>query len=165
MKRPFAVFLFLTGLTFNAVAQQAATSHAESVQQINTVIESFRTAIIKHDGKTLSALFLPEHSNWLEVLADPLFGKVKEKHPEVQKVKQSNFQTFAEFVTTAKEPIEEQFNNIHVDTNGSIAAVYFDFTFLENGKPVNRGSETWQLINTESGWKIGAMLYSSGGVN
>ena len=46
-------------------------------------------------------------------------------------------------------------------TDGAIASVYFDFSFLMDGKVSNVGSETWQMVNTGEGWKISAMAYSS----
>jgi hypothetical protein len=56
--------------------------------------------------------------------------------------------------------MEEKFSNVQIATDGAVASVYFDFVFLSDGKPQNRGSETWQLINTGSGWKINALVYS-----
>lgn len=46
-------------------------------------------------------------------------------------------------------------NVIHTD--GTIAAVYFDFVFKIDGKAENRGSETWQLVKAVGGWRIAAM--------
>jgi len=49
---------------------------------------------------------------------------------------------------------------VRIDTNGTVASVWFDFDFLVDGKVTNQGSETWQLVRTDDGWKINAMLYS-----
>jgi hypothetical protein len=49
---------------------------------------------------------------------------------------------------------------VRIDTNGAVASVYFDFDFLIDGKVGNRGSETWQMVRAEEGWKISSMLYS-----
>jgi hypothetical protein len=48
---------------------------------------------------------------------------------------------------------------IHAD--GTIAAVYFDFVFNVDGKANNRGSETWQLVKADNGWRIASIIYSS----
>jgi hypothetical protein len=58
--------------------------------------------------------------------------------------------------------VEERFHNVRIETNGAVASVYFDFDFLVDGKVTNRGSEAWQMVRDEQGWKIGAMLYSMG---
>jgi hypothetical protein len=56
--------------------------------------------------------------------------------------------------------IGETFDNLRIESDGTIGSVYFDFRFLQDGKPLNRGVQTWQLVHTEDGWKISAMLYS-----
>jgi hypothetical protein len=42
---------------------------------------------------------------------------------------------------------------------GGVASVYFNFDFLSGDKVSNRGSETWQMVRAEDGWKISSMLY------
>ena len=61
----------------------------------------------------------------------------------------------------AKQPIEEQFENVRIHTDGAVAAVYFDFVFLVDGRRNNVGSESWQMVHTNDGWRISAMAYSS----
>jgi hypothetical protein len=39
--------------------------------------------------------------------------------------------------------------------------VYFDFSFLIDGKEQNHGSETWVLVKGSTGWRIAAITYSS----
>lgn len=141
----------------------AGDDHAQAAVEIRQVVESFRMAIIRHDGQGLKALFLPEQGNWLSVMHDELYRKIRTQHPEAVQIRQSNHVEFADFVANAKTPVEEKFYNVRVETNGTIGTVYFDFDFLDNGKVENRGAETWQLIHTEAGWKIAAMLYSSRG--
>jgi glycyl-tRNA synthetase (class II) len=51
---------------------------------------------------------------------------------------------------------------VRVDTNGAVASVWFDFDFLDDGKVTNRGSESWQMVRAEDGWKISSMLFSIG---
>ena len=48
-----------------------------------------------------------------------------------------------------------------IHTDGTIAAVYFDFVFNVDGKANNRGSETWQLVKAADGWRIASIVYSS----
>ena len=90
------------------------------------------------------------------------YASVKAKHPEVRRVKPSTYSEFVTFIGNSKVPIEEKFFNVKVHTNGSIASVYFDFDFIENGTITNRGSEAWHLVNTDDGWKISSMVYSLG---
>ncbi|HEX8955626.1 MAG TPA: hypothetical protein VF798_05100, partial [Burkholderiaceae bacterium] len=144
---------------FSFAAEQPSQAKAD----IEQVVDTFKAAIIRHDGQGLKELFLPDHGNWLSVIHEELYRKVVERNPEAQRINPSTYASFADFVTHAKEPVEERFYNVRIETNGTIGIVYFNFDFLEGGKIENRGDETWQLIKTDKGWKIAAMLYSSQG--
>jgi hypothetical protein len=160
-------YFFAATLALFSAASTAAPAvtedHAQSTAEILQVVETFKAAIIKHDGQSLKQLFLQDQGNWLSVMHENLYQKVHARHPELARIQQSNYAEFSDFVTNAKTPVEEKFNNVIIETNGTIGTVYFDFDFLDDGKIRNRGSETWQLIKTENGWKIAAMLYSSAG--
>jgi hypothetical protein len=140
------------------------STHAADVVAINQVVDQFKAAIIAHDGKTLDALFLPNHDSWLTVAAvdDATWAAVKARNPQARRMMTGSRRQFVDFVQNNPKPIEERFYNVRIDTNGAVGSVYFDFDFLEEGKVTNRGSETWQMVRAEDGWKIGAMLYSMG---
>jgi hypothetical protein len=138
------------------------TAHQADREAIQQVVEQFKSAIIAHDGKTLGALFLQDHDSWLSVLDEPTYAAVKKRNPAAGKIIKSSWQKFADFVQGSGKPIEERFYNVRVDTNGAVASVWFDFDFLDDGKVVNRGSETWQLVHAQDGWKTSSMLYSNG---
>lgn len=146
----------------HAAGQAAADAHAADVAAIQQIIEQFKAAIIAHDGKALSALFLQDHDSWLSVADDATWAKVKARHPQAPKVIPSNWKAFAEFIQNAKMPVEERFYNVRIESNGAVASVSFDFDFLVDGKVNNRGSESWQMVRAEDGWKISSMLYSMG---
>lgn len=135
---------------------------AADVAAINAVVEQFKAAIIAHDGKTLGSLFLQDHDSWLSVADEKVWPKVKARHPKARKVMPSSWKKFAEFIQNESKPIEERFYNVRIDTNGAVASVWFDFDFLEDGKVTNRGSESWQMVRAEDGWKISSMLFSMG---
>ena len=157
--------IFAAALALFSVSSPAATKedHAQSAAEIQKVVDTFKAAIIAHDGAGLKELFLPDQGNWLSVMHEELYQKVHAMHPDHPRIEQSKYAEFADFVTNSKTPVEERFYDVKILTNGTIGAVYFDFDFLDNGKVENRGSETWQLIKTDKGWKIAAMLYSSQG--
>jgi hypothetical protein len=138
------------------------TAHQADREAISQVVQQFQSAIIAHDGKALGALFQQDHDSWLSVFDEPTYASVKTRHPDAKKVLKSNWREFAEFVQRRDKPIEERFYNVKIDTNGAVASVWFDFDFLVDGKVMNRGSETWQLVHAQDGWKISSMLYSNG---
>jgi hypothetical protein len=129
--------------------------------QVQQVVDNFQASLKAKDTKALGELFLPESKAWITTLGEPSFTNVKAKHPEVTRYKQGSWQEFTDFVGKAKGSVEERFHNVRIDTDGSVASVYFDFEFLMDGKVGNHGAETWQLVRTDNGWKIAAMLYSS----
>jgi hypothetical protein len=151
--------VFLAG-PVHAAAQTAISAHEAHVAAIRQVVEQFKTAIIAHDGKTLGKLFLQDHDSWLSVADEPAWTAVKARNPAARKVLPSTWKKFVEFVQTAPKPVEERFYDVHIDTNGAVASVWFDFDFLIDGQVTNRGSESWQMVRAEHGWKISSMLYS-----
>jgi hypothetical protein len=146
----------------HAAGQAVAGAHEADVAAIGQVVEQFKTAIIARDGKTLGSLFLQDHDSWLSVADEPTWAAVKARNPAARKVLPSTWKKFAEFVQTAPKPVEERFYDVRIDTNGAVASVWFDFDFLIDGQVTNHGSESWQMVRAEDGWKISSMLYSMG---
>lgn len=140
----------------------ALPARAAASDDVGAVVERFRAAIIAHDGATLTSLFLPEHSSWLSLPTDADFAAIRARHPDAPRFQPGSIADFARFVSTSQHAVEERFHDVRILTNGTVATVYFDFDFLIDGKVENKGAETWQLLHTQAGWKICAMLYSNG---
>jgi ketosteroid isomerase-like protein len=140
----------------------AAPTRAADADAIRQVVQQFQSAIVAHDGKTLGSLFVQDGGSWLSVLDDTAYADAKGRNPAAKKLVPSTWQKFADFVQHSAKPIEERFYDVRIDTNGTVASVWFNFDFLVDGKVANRGSESWQLVRTDDGWKIQAMLYSVG---
>jgi hypothetical protein len=161
--RPLATLAFAIALCLSTATRAAdAPRHDTDVAAIDKVVERFQAAIIAHDGKTLDSLFLQGHDSWLEVADDKTWADVKPHHPDARKWMTDSKRKFVDFVQTSTKSVEERFYKVRIDTNGAVGSVYFDFDFLSDGKVTNRGSETWQMVRDEDGWKIAAMLYSIG---
>ena len=146
----------------HATDSSAAGPHAADVKAIQTIVGQFKAAIVAHDGKTLGSLFVQGHDSWLSVADEAKWAQARALDPQARKVFPSSWKKFAEFIEHADKPVEERFYNVRIDTNGAVASVWFDFDFLIDGKVTNRGSESWQMVRAEDGWKISSMLYSVG---
>lgn len=162
MRKVTVIFGLLAGLACAspAGAAQAAddvTAHA----QIEQMVERFQAAIIAHDKVALEAMFVAEGGSWFEVLGEDAYRKIKAKKPDLSRVHANNYRRFAAYIGDSKQEIAEKFSNVRIHSDGAVATVYFDFTFLVDGKVNNVGSETWQLVNTGEAWKISAMAFSS----
>ena len=151
-----ALFTLLLAFCLAAPAHAADTEDAD----IRQLVQQFQAAIVARDGKALGSLFVQEGGSWWSVLDEPTYAAAKARNPAARRLEPWTWQKFADFVTHSARPIEERFYDVRVRANGSVASVWFDFDFLVDGKVTNRGSETWQLVRTDDGWKIVAMLYS-----
>lgn len=140
---------------------QNAKDHHVDEAAVAEVMKQYHAAILAHDGTALSGLFLPDANLWLNVLTDSAYDRAKTKTAATQRVRVGNYRDFANFVSTTSKSLDPEHSNIVIHTDGTIAAVYFDFVFNSEGKANNAGSETWQLVKTVDGWRIAAICYSS----
>lgn len=134
---------------------------AQAKREIEAIVQTFKAAIIAKDSATLKSLFLPEHNSWILVSSDEEFRQRKAKNPKLKKLEPGTYVEFAEQMGQGKERFEEKFSNLKIETDGAIASVHFDFVFLEDERVTGKGQEAWQLVKTEQGWKINAVIYSS----
>lgn len=148
---------------FAAPFAHAATPSASTAKsEINGLVETFKVAIIAKDGAKLDTLFVPENSSWFSALDQASLDQMRAKKPDAKRFKAEPdaYKGFTKFVGSTTHAIEEKFDNVRIDTDGTMGSVYFDYVFLLDGKPTNHGNETWQVVRTDDGWKINAMLYS-----
>jgi ketosteroid isomerase-like protein len=145
-----------------SVAQtETANEHSAQVAAIEQVMKQYHEAVVRHDGAALSALFLPDANIWLSVLTDSAYDRAQAKGAKDPKVRVSSYRDFAKVVSSTSKAFDPEHSNVVIHTDGTIAAVYFNYVFNVDGKPENRGSETWQLVKATDGWRIAAITYSS----
>jgi hypothetical protein len=145
-----ALGLMVITLRFTAVHATASADTSDSRVQIQRLVDVFQNAIVAKDSGVLRGLFL-EGSSWTRVDA------ARAGPPTLIP---GSYQEFAKYIASGKQHYEEKFSNLRIETDGSIAELYFNYIFLIDGKESNRGDETWHLANTEAGWKISALTYS-----
>ena len=145
----------------SAAQTLSASDHRADETAIDQVMKRYHAAILAHDGNALAALFLPDANLWLNVLTDSAYARAQAKSSTAQKVRVSNYKDFAKLVSTTTKNFDPEHSNVVIHTDGTIAAVYFDFVFNVDGKANNRGSESWQLVKAADGWRIASILYSS----
>ena len=157
------LLIALTAQTETPAMAQTGTAneHNAQVAAIEQVMKQYHEAVVTHNGAALSALFLPGANIWLNVLPESTYDREKAKTPTAQKVRVGNYRDFVKFVSTTTKSLDPEHSNVVIHTDGTIAAVYFNYVFNIDGKAENRDSETWQLVKTADGWRIAAMCYSS----
>jgi hypothetical protein len=139
----------------------AAHSRASDTVDVQHVIDAYHQAVLNHDGVRLAQLFLPQGALWLNVLSDDTYARAREKSPNATKIRVGSYEDFAKAVSASKASFNPTHTHLQVNSDGTIASVYFDFVFLVDGKEQNRGSETWVLVKGTDGWRIAAITYSS----
>jgi hypothetical protein len=132
----------LTAQTPAPTAAQTQTANEQQAEQaaIKQVMKQYHAAILAHDGATLSSLFLPEASLWLNVLTDSAYAHAQTKSPTAQKVHVSSYRDFAKLLSSTPNSLDPEHSNVVIQTDGTIAAVYFDFVFNVDGKAASRCS-------------------------
>ena len=162
--------LALIGTIFLSLSGSAAafdqpdgviTTSPQDAADIRQVMDTFHHAVATHDGKGVAALFLDHGSTWVTVLSDHGLAAMRAKNAATPKVHVSSFQSFAAFVSSTKSALSPRHADVQIMSDGAVAAVYFHFDFIIDGKSENRGDETWQLVKTTDGWRIVAITYSS----
>ena len=162
MNRLSGVSIVIAGLmVWVAAAAEDIPSKAQDTVDVQHVMDAFHEAVVTHNAARLSALFIQEGATWLNVLTDDAYIRAKAKASDSSKVRLGSYQRFAEFVSTSKATLDPRHSHVKIHTDGTIAAVYFEFVFFIDGKAENRGSETWQLVKGTDGWRIAAITYSS----
>jgi hypothetical protein len=160
------LILFCTGLAGCQMTTTKPVAHERDVIAIKQVIETFRTSIIQKDKAAYMRLFFsdkPTDIGWQFVSEDTRLEHIRKTKPDAikaRKIPSNNFISLIDDAVATAEPREETFSNIAIETDGEIASVSFDYTYLANGKKTNWGKEMWQLLRTESGWKIFSVIYT-----
>jgi hypothetical protein len=154
-------FLLVAAISCSAQAYTTDDLAAKNADmQVRKVTAAFQTALAKKDRPGLIQLFLDEKVPVTGVASDATMAIVRTKKADASKLLQMTSGEFADSVGTAKTNDVEKFSNVKIHTDGAVASVYFDFVFESDGKPVNLGSETWLLVDTDSGWKISSIAFS-----
>jgi len=165
MKRALMYFsAALMVLPLGAVAQSSSSAPdqvSKDTVDVQHLMAAYHEAVVTHDGARLASLFIPQGSTWLNVLSDAGLAHMRATKPATVKIRVGNYQDFAKVVSQSKAHMDPQHQDVRILSDGTIASVYFDYVFMVDGKPNNRGSEAWQLVKGEDGWRIAAITYSS----
>jgi ketosteroid isomerase-like protein len=158
-----SLLLFACLMSSPVMAQASPKDTGTPVNQIEAVIEDFRSAIITKDKDRFVKLLLHEDITWQSVMNDESLQRIRQKNSNAAKVevnRKNNPITFIDGIVAGKHRIEEKFSNIRIDTDGDVASVYFDYSFHVDGRETNHGKEAWHLVNTEAGWKLVSVVWS-----
>jgi len=138
----------------------ANASVKEDSVDVDHVIAAYHEAVVSHDAERLKALFV-EGSAWFSALTDEGLQRVRARKPETPRMRPGSVHAFAEMVASKATQLDPRHTDLKIWTDGTVAAVTFKFRFFADGRETNRGSESWQLIKGDDGWRIVSIIYSS----
>ena len=142
------------------------TGPANDVVAVKAVVERFRVAIVERDKPAYMSLFFsgkPEEIGWQAVVDDAQLRAVQLNRPQAIKARRiptNNFVSLIDGIIANAAADEERIGNVCVTTDGEVASAVFDYAYVSVGQATNRGSEHWQLVRAEVGWKIYSVIYS-----
>lgn len=167
MKRPLSTAILAAGLFLSAASPAWAQSKPEHHRQIEEIVETFRTAIINKDKDSFMKLFLRDNITWSATFTDASMARSHARarakdpsRPPPPKNFSSNPREFIEDIASDPVHLEETFSNVRIDTDGEVAQVWFDYSFMVGNYKQNWGKEAWHLLRTEGGWKIASVVWS-----
>lgn len=142
-----------------------AENPLESRQKIEAVIQAFGKALAEKDKEGFMRLFLREDITWVAVYTDGSVARyragLKDPKEPTPKTSGGTPRMFIESIARKPEPRRETFENVRIDTDGEIAQVLFDFSMMIGDYRSSWGKESWQMVRTENGWKIAAVVWSA----
>ena len=159
---PLLLVVLLSLLLHLPAHAQAGQSDADNIR---AVAQAFRQAIVDKDETAFMALFLDERTTWLSVASEARLAAARSAGlPAPRRVRTDPDRTPLSFIRGIVEsdgPHDEVFSDMRISSDGDIASLYFDFTYLFNGRPINAGREAWLLVRTEDGWRIVSVIWSN----
>ena len=142
-----------------------AENPLESRQKIEAVIQAFGKALAAKDKEGFMRLFLREDITWVGVYTDGSVARyrarLKDPKEPTPKTSGGTPRSFIESLARKPEPRTEIFENVRIDTDGEMAQVLFDFSMMIGDYRSSWGKESWQMVRTENGWKIAAVVWSA----
>ncbi|GGC64961.1 YybH family protein [Undibacterium terreum] len=146
--------------------QLVYAQNTEGKAQIEKVIEDFRAAIVNKDQEGFLKLFLKEDITWAGTTTDASIARLYANRPQPAMKPPPKFFTmsprkFINFIAEDKAKFDEKISNVRIDSDGDVAQVWFDYSLFNGEYKENWGKESWQMLRTDDGWKIAAVVWSN----
>ena len=144
MKLALSALVFYIALPLHA-AEVPVDARASARAEVQRLVAGFRQAILKKDGDALRGMFLPDGS-WFRVLDTTSLTAVRVKRLETKQFTPGSYEEFAKSPGSTPAAFEETFDNVRIETDGTVGTVWFDYRVIKDGKRANHGMETWQVV-------------------
>lgn len=128
-------------------------------QKIENILQIFMECIETKDSLKMYSLFHNGPVTWVGVYKDTTQKERLKKDSSALNYKIADYKTWFRAVCKPS-PRREDFHNVEIIEDGSVASVTFDYSFWANGKKGNWGKEYWHLVNENGNWKIASVIFS-----
>ncbi|NHZ93009.1 nuclear transport factor 2 family protein [Massilia sp. CCM 8733] len=162
----FASLVFSSAPAFAAPATATGTTPKADIAALEKVVDTFRVAIIKKDKPAFMGLLYSPTIPWIGVATDSSVKMANERRkakslPGIRKVSGTGSATeFIDHIVESEQAIEETVDNVRIDSNGDVAQIWFDYSYVRDGYKQNWGQEAWHMVRTDEGWKINSVIWS-----
>ena len=140
MKKILSIISILL-INYCVTAQQI-----DNKAKINAILNEFMNCIETKDSVKIYDLFHKEPVTWVGFYKETTQKERLKKDSAAVNYKISDYKTWFRNISKPS-PRREDFHNIEILEDGSIASVTFDYSFWANNKKGNWGKEFWHLIN------------------
>lgn len=96
--------------------------------ELLALVTRFRHAILVKDGDAMRGMFLSGGSG-LRVLNPTSLAIARARNPEARQFDPCSYEEFAKRVETNPAALEETFDNVRIETDGTVGMVWFDHRF------------------------------------
>ena len=153
----FVVSVIILGFSYSV---KAKSTNQIAKDEISAVVESFRLSVINKDKETFKTLFYSESIPWVAVFSDEMVEQRRKSKPDFPRT--VNFGKFGPPVKMISddEQQEEKMWDIKIETDGYLGSVHFSYSDNRNGVKKAFGTEAWDLVKEDSGWKIISVIYT-----
>lgn len=153
------IIFFLVQLLLNLNYSFGQTKPITDKEKIENILQVFMQCIETKDSVKMYNLFHKGPVTWVGVYKDITHNERLKKDSSALNYKIADYKTWFRNVCKP-EPRKEDFRNIEIVEDGSVASVTFDYSFWVNNKKGNWGKEFWHLVNENGEWKIASVIFS-----
>lgn len=112
----------------------------------------------KKTPAAFKSLFLSESVTWLAIVSNQDFAN---NHTNDPKVNTHEIVPFIEWVSETDKATQVKFSDCKTSGDADVMVMDCAYAFYLDSQKTNFGRECFLLVNTEGGWKISGMVFSS----
>ena len=139
MKKISLLFVFIACLSFSAFAQKT-----DEAKEATAVIDKLFAEMANHNPSAITELWTKE----------AILTAVIRKKDGTNVIHSMNSEAFSKNFSEKKNVIREDMYEMKTHVDGGIAMVWGRYVFFVDGKVSHCGLNTFDLVKTDSGWKI-----------